>query len=85
MRKTLAQHAADHLIENGHRGIMWGDVGLTHEILDRAEHQHRGPRSNRLLMNALEGSPLFIKSIVRVGGRRLRCFDVRSPVSRERG
>ena len=76
--KTLAEHAADHLRDGGHTGIMWGDVHLTHEILDRAGAVHRGYKSNRLLLNALEGSKLFQKVLVRIGGRLVRSFELRA-------
>lgn len=72
--KTLAQHAAEYLAEVGETGIMYGDVTLTHEILTRAGWKHRGYRSNRLLLNALEGSSLFQKHIVSVGKRLVRDF-----------
>jgi hypothetical protein len=73
--KTLAEHTAEHLREVGEPAIMWGDVTLTHQILDRAGRRHRGPRSNRLLLNALEGSPLFTKKLVtNPSGRWLRSF-----------
>jgi hypothetical protein len=76
-KKTLAEHAVDHLRETGISGIMWGDVTLTHEILARANAPHRGPRSNRLLLNVLDKSPLFEKRLVRVGKRNLRSFELR--------
>jgi hypothetical protein len=75
--KTLAQYAAEHLREVGVDGIMYGDVMLTHEILDRAKRPHRGYRSNRLLLNALEGSELFEKKLINVGGRGRRSFNLK--------
>lgn len=77
-RLTLAEHTAAHLREIGEPAIMWGDVHLVHAVLDRASWKHRGPRSCNLLLNALEGSPLFEKQIDHVGGRRLRCFVLRT-------
>lgn len=50
-----------------------------HEILDRAGHPHRGTRSCGLLLNALEGSPLFEKKLTRVGGRFFRDFQLLDP------
>lgn len=72
--KTLAEFAAEHLRERRVIGFMYGDIALTHEILERAGRPHRGWRSNLLLLNALEGSPLFEKNIVCVGGRNVRDF-----------
>jgi hypothetical protein len=80
-KKTLAEHAVDHLREAGISGIMWGDVALTHEILARANVPHRGPRSNRLLLNVLDKSPLFEKRLVRVGKRNLRSFELREQLN----
>ena len=81
--KTLAQHAAEHLAEIGQVGIMYGDVYLTHEILTRAGWKHRGYRSNKLLLDALEGSPLFEKKLVDIGGRRVRDFRLTQQDTRE--
>jgi hypothetical protein len=74
---TLAEHAAKFLRENGHSGVMWGDATLTHDILTAAGWKHRGYRSNKLLLNALDGSPLFEKKLVYVGGRVVRDFHLR--------
>jgi hypothetical protein len=83
-KKTITQHAADHLREIGKTGIMWGDVCLAHEIATRAGMKHEGWRTPPKILRALEGSPLFKKSLerVRVDGRYrlVRCFDLMSPV-----
>ena len=77
MEKTLAQHAAEHLKETGNPGIMYGDVWLAHEIIERAGLKHRGYRTPKLVLDALEGSPLFVKKLVRLpGGRFVRAFDL---------
>lgn len=73
---TLAEHAAAYLRQHGHAGIMHGDVMLTHEILTAAGRPHRGYRSNKLLLNALEGSPLFEKRLTYIGKRLVRDFRV---------
>jgi hypothetical protein len=77
-RKTIAEHAAEHLREHGHPGIMYGDVHLAHEICERAGRPHRGWKTPNLILNALEGSPLFKKKLVLLPGsvRGYRFFDL---------
>ncbi len=78
MKKTIAQHAAEHLRKTGNAGIMYGDVWLAHEIAELAGMKHEGWRTPPKVLNALEGSPLFVKSLVSLPGmqRRVRCFDL---------
>lgn len=81
MRKTIAEHAAEHLRENDEDGLMWGDVTLAHEIAERAGVPQRGYRTPRLILNALERSPLFTKELISVpipglGERRVRSFKL---------
>ncbi len=80
--KTIAEHAAEHLRENDEDGLMWGDVTLAHEVADRAGVPQRGMRTSGLiLLNALEGSPLFRKELIPVhipgaGERLVRSFKL---------
>jgi hypothetical protein len=68
MKKTIAQHAKEYLVENGHNGVMWGDTWLLDAIADRCIHTnltilHPLNRHTRIL-NALEKSSLFEKKVV---------------------
>ena len=73
-RKTLAEHAYDHVMEHRYSGIMWGDITMIHDIIDRAGGKHRGPRTCRVFLQSLEGSPLFKKHHVLIDGHWVRDF-----------
>lgn len=83
MRKTIAGHMLDVLIENGIRSVHAGEFNLLDECSKRASHTNlmelkRDKRHQRIL-NALEKSPLFIKSFIQVQGQKDtlgRCFLV---------
>ncbi len=52
-RKTIAEHAAEHLIETGNTGIFYGDSHLFHEIAERAGIGHKAWHTERCILNAL--------------------------------
>jgi hypothetical protein len=75
MRKTIGDYAAEHLRENGHDGIMWGDHILAHEIAAKAGIGHNGWRTHHNVLRACERSPHFTKKLVYLpNGRICRSF-----------
>lgn len=70
-KKTVAEHAADHLREQGVPAVQWGDARLLHEIAALAGMEPRGPATERAVLACLDESALFEKNFVSlgVGGR----------------
>jgi hypothetical protein len=79
-RYDFAALAAQHLRECGMVGIQWGDEALAHEIADKAGLAQNGLATMSKILDRLEGSPLFRKSIVGLAGvGRVRRFDLVNP------
>ena len=86
-RKTIADHAADILRETNNPAVMWGDCGLLDMIHERAGMVEKpvGGRTwctalerHKRVLNALERSPLFKKTVVSMkrGHRGNQCCRV---------
>lgn len=79
-RYEFAALAAQHLRDVGMMAIQWGDELLAHEIADKTGLAHEGPATIIKVLDRLEGSPFFRKSIVALGRvRRARRFELINP------
>jgi hypothetical protein len=92
VKETIAQVAKKTALEFGRESIHWGDPELLGKIFQRAKMRptpsgrkitdHPLNRNMRVL-NALEGSPLFHKSYLRIcagkntSERLVRCFVIK--------
>lgn len=66
VKKTIAMHMADVLIENNQIGVWMGSPDLIHECADRAGMRQQHPLDViQAVLNALEYSSLFTKSYIR--------------------
>lgn len=86
MKLAIDEIAKQVLIETDNPAVMWGDCGLLDEIATRANRKwkdfHPYKRWQRVL-NALEGSELFEKSVVNTqpgmrGNQYCRVFTLRT-------
>ena len=60
------------LRETGNDGVMHGDSSLLHMISERAGRGHKGWRTEKLILDALDRTPgPFTKRYTRVGNSRL--------------
>jgi hypothetical protein len=72
--------AAQHLRAAGIAAIQWGDERLAHEIADKTGLAHEGPATMIKVLDRLEGSPFFTKSLVCLGRvARARRFALVNP------
>lgn len=85
MKKTIAEHMRDVLIDTDNPSVMHGDAGLLDDCGRRCAHTnlmkiHPLNRWQRIL-DALEHSPLFEKCMVYLGKRQgnqwVRNFDLK--------
>lgn len=79
--KNSAQIAHEFLSVNGHPSIGWGDTKLLHEIADQFGISHRGPITEKTVLDRIDRTHkgLFVKSftsIPRPGFSRLRRFTL---------
>jgi len=77
-RKTIGEHAKEYLEANGFDSVGWGDSHLLHDIAEHAGLPHRGWRTEKQVLDALERSPLFEKRYFRgLRNRLCRWFVLR--------
>lgn len=82
MKKTIAEHMKDILIEKERDAVSYGDLNEIHECAERSGMKDRNKSTygshplniiNKVL-NALERSDLFKKRYIKFFGRHARCF-----------
>jgi hypothetical protein len=81
-KKTVAEHMADILREQGRSSVWYGDLDEIHEcarrsgMYDRSGCTHPLAINNRVL-SGLDKSPLFTKAYIKHIGRPARSFTLR--------
>ncbi|QWU14272.1 hypothetical protein SAMN04487895_101569 [Paenibacillus sophorae] len=82
MKKTIAEHMYDILIENGRNSVWYGDLDEIHECANRAgmydKHgDHHPLKINNRVLSALDKSDLFTKGYIKHIGRPARHYTIK--------
>lgn len=70
-RKTIGELAKEYMESRGYTFVCYGDACLLHEIAEYAGLGHRGWRTEKQVLDALDRSPLFEKRYFRGYRNRL--------------
>jgi hypothetical protein len=81
VRKSIAEHMRDILIENGRTSVWYGDLDEIHECAKRAGMYEKNGNTHPLAINnrvltALDRSNLFRKGYIKHIGRPARSFTL---------